>query len=507
MRVVRPRRGRHDRPGDRARPRLVRTRSTSCCCSTSTRPRRCGRRGDRRRQGPRRGAPTRATRRRSRPRSRASTRSSTRRATGSTSTRHGACLRAGVHYLDLGGLYHVTASSQLAAAMRGRSSRAGLLALLGIGSSPGKTNLMAVQAARELGGRSDALHVIGRRPRHEPAGRPQLSLRAPDPDRRADAAAGRDPRRRAGRDRAADPGGVVDFGDPIGDSETIYTLHSEMLTFADSFGCREGSFRLSLHDGPARAPARADDAPRRRRSQRAAREAEPPSSDTVSVHLIEAAGGGRSVRVRGRDARRSRLWGLGGGVASTAAPAAAAVRLLARGDLAARGVRPPERCVDPDELFAELRRAAASSTSRVERRREEVAPMKVGVPTEIKDDEYRVALTPAGTRELTERGHEVLIQAGAGEGSAISDADYEAQGGADRPRRRGGLRRGRAAAGGQGAAAVRGRDAAPRDDAVHLPAPGAGARADRGAGARPARPASPTRRSRTPAAGCRCSRR
>jgi alanine dehydrogenase len=55
--------------------------------------------------------------------------------------------------------------------------------------------------------------------------------------------------------------------------------------------------------------------------------------------------------------------------------------------------------------------------------------MKVGVATEIKDDEYRVALTPAGTRELTERGHEVLIQAGAGEGSAISDADYEAQGG------------------------------------------------------------------------------
>ena len=54
--------------------------------------------------------------------------------------------------------------------------------------------------------------------------------------------------------------------------------------------------------------------------------------------------------------------------------------------------------------------------------------MKVGVPTEIKEDEYRVALTAAGTRELTERGHEVLVQAGAGEGSGIADADYEAQG-------------------------------------------------------------------------------
>jgi alanine dehydrogenase len=54
--------------------------------------------------------------------------------------------------------------------------------------------------------------------------------------------------------------------------------------------------------------------------------------------------------------------------------------------------------------------------------------MKVGVPTEVKADEYRVALGPAGVRELTGRGHDVLIQAGAGEGSAMTDAMYEAQG-------------------------------------------------------------------------------
>ena len=54
--------------------------------------------------------------------------------------------------------------------------------------------------------------------------------------------------------------------------------------------------------------------------------------------------------------------------------------------------------------------------------------MKVGVPTEIKSDEYRVALTPAGTRELTENGHEVIVQAGAGDGSVIPDAEYEEQG-------------------------------------------------------------------------------
>jgi alanine dehydrogenase len=54
--------------------------------------------------------------------------------------------------------------------------------------------------------------------------------------------------------------------------------------------------------------------------------------------------------------------------------------------------------------------------------------VKIGVPTEIKPDEYRVAITPAGVRELSTHGHEVLLQAGAGEGSAIADARFQAQG-------------------------------------------------------------------------------
>ena len=54
--------------------------------------------------------------------------------------------------------------------------------------------------------------------------------------------------------------------------------------------------------------------------------------------------------------------------------------------------------------------------------------MKVGAPSEIKTDEYRVALTPAGVRELSDAGHQVFVQSGAGEGSAISDDAYTAQG-------------------------------------------------------------------------------
>jgi len=54
--------------------------------------------------------------------------------------------------------------------------------------------------------------------------------------------------------------------------------------------------------------------------------------------------------------------------------------------------------------------------------------MRIGVPTEIKNNEYRVAVTPAGVAELTRRGHDVVIQAGAGDGSSISDADFKAAG-------------------------------------------------------------------------------
>jgi alanine dehydrogenase len=54
--------------------------------------------------------------------------------------------------------------------------------------------------------------------------------------------------------------------------------------------------------------------------------------------------------------------------------------------------------------------------------------VKIGVAKEIKPDEYRVALTPAGARELGQRGHDVFVETGAGEGSAFSDAAYEAAG-------------------------------------------------------------------------------
>lgn len=51
--------------------------------------------------------------------------------------------------------------------------------------------------------------------------------------------------------------------------------------------------------------------------------------------------------------------------------------------------------------------------------------MRISVPTEIKNNEYRVALTPAGVHDLAAAGHEVFVQRGAGAGSSMADAEYE----------------------------------------------------------------------------------
>jgi len=261
-----------------------------------------------------------------------------------------ACLAAGCHYLDLGGLYWMT-GRQLE--LDRDFERAGLLALLGIGSSPGKTNVMAVRAARELG-RVEQIDVSA-------AGRdldPPPGLSVPYALRTLlDEVTMPPVLLRDGAATECEPlsaGGVVDFGEPIGEAETIYTLHSELRTFGESFSAGRVSFRLSLPESLlarlrelASAPADVQ--------ERAAAEAVPPSPNTTAVHVVDAYGNGSRVRVRART-NPVAAWGLGGGVVSTAAPAAAAVRLLARRRIEARGVHPPERCVDPDDLFPELER-------------------------------------------------------------------------------------------------------------------------------------------------------
>ncbi len=262
-----------------------------------------------------------------------------------------ACLSARCNYLDLGGLYWMTGRQM---EVGEEFEEAGLLAVLGIGSSPGKTNLMAARGVAELGGEGiQSIEVMagGRDPAAPADGRlrPPYALQTLLDELTLAPVVIRD-----GRPVEIEPlseGGAVDYGEPIGIGETIYTLHSELATFAQSFGCRTASFRLSL--APAlleqlRALVRAS----REDVAAAQRTAARASSETVSVHMTRVVGAsGNTVLVR---ALSRPHFGMGGSVVSTAAPAAATVRLLARGSLTAVGVHPPERCIDPGEMFAEL---------------------------------------------------------------------------------------------------------------------------------------------------------
>ncbi len=263
-----------------------------------------------------------------------------------------ACLEAGCHYLDLGGLYWV-AKQQLE--LSDQFADAGLLALLGIGSSPGKTNLLARQAVDALGGEVDSLDVVA-------GGR---DLDPPDPAQGEvfpyalptliDEVTLPPVVIRDGEPVEVEPlsaGGEVDFGDPIGVGATVNTIHSEMLTFPSSFGCERASFRLSL---PPAVEARLRELAGASAAEvaAAASRAQPQSAQTVSVHLVDARRDGRAARARSVTGPH-RDWGLGGGIVSTATPIAAAARLLARGEVSARGALPPELCLDPAAMFAEL---------------------------------------------------------------------------------------------------------------------------------------------------------
>jgi saccharopine dehydrogenase (NAD+, L-lysine-forming) len=260
-------------------------------------------------------------------------------------------LEAGCHYLDLGGLYWMTARQLV---LSGDFERAGLLAVLGIGSSPGKTNLMARHVVHQLGDEVESIEIVaaGRDPAAPADGRlrPPYAIQTLLDELTLQPVVLRD-----GQAIEIEPlssGGTVDVGEPIGRVQTIYTLHSELATFADSFGCRQASFRLSL--APPALDALTELAGATVETvNAAARQAASPSNETISVQVvIVRTSGGRTATMR---AVTRPHFGLGGSIVSTAAPAAATVRLFARGSLRSAGAHPPERCIDPEEMFAELR--------------------------------------------------------------------------------------------------------------------------------------------------------
>jgi saccharopine dehydrogenase-like NADP-dependent oxidoreductase len=263
-----------------------------------------------------------------------------------------ASLAAGCNYLDLGGLYWMT-GRQLE--LYPDFAQAGLLAVLGIGSSPGKTNLMAARAVELLGTGAELKTIDVLAGGRDPLAARDGQLRPPYAVQTLLDELTLSPIvLREGRAIEIEPlssGGVVDFGDPIGRADTIYTLHSELATFGESFGASSSSFRLSLAP-PVLARLRDLIGASADEIAAAAREAVPPSSETVSIHMVKAvAQGGEKIIMR---AVTRPFFGLGGSIVSTAAPAAATIRLMARGAIHATGALPPERCIEPQAMFSEL---------------------------------------------------------------------------------------------------------------------------------------------------------
>jgi lysine 6-dehydrogenase len=287
-----------------------------------------------------------------------------------------AAVRAGVAYIDLGGLFHVT-RQQLELDERFRNE--GLLAVLGMGSTPGKTNVMASRAVELLDGDPPERMVVaaaGRDP--NPPDGPLVAPYALETI--LDELTMPTPVVRDGRVEFLAPltdAGTVEFGEPVGPSQTIYTIHSEQATFADSFGASHVSFHLSLNPTfldrirfltdlglASHEPVEVSGtalSPRRvlmevlGRLPRAT-----PSREAFGLHRVEAHGRSSSAVVECHTQSVDRL-GFGGGVLSTASPPAVVADMICRGELDhLSGVLPSERAVPFGPLFQRLERYGVS---------------------------------------------------------------------------------------------------------------------------------------------------
>jgi saccharopine dehydrogenase-like NADP-dependent oxidoreductase len=247
-----------------------------------------------------------------------------------------ACVDAGSHYVDLGGLFHMTRKQfELNGAFRER----GLTALLGMGSAPGKTNLLARAAIERLGDEPSSMHIWAVTRDPAAAGHPfpaPYSVRTllDELQMRPMVVAG-------GELRDVDPlsgEAEEEFPEPVGRASGIYTLHSELATLPRAYPTlREASFRLCLSPGlKDKLLALGDD-----------EEPEPyvQSEDSVAVHLVDVSNG---RRVRGMTVTR------GGSARSTSEPAARAAVELDAGRLSAPGVHAPEDAIDDPEAFLAL---------------------------------------------------------------------------------------------------------------------------------------------------------
>lgn len=159
-----------------------------------------------------------------------------------------AALEAGVDYIDLGGLYHETLK-QLE--LHDEFAKAGRLAILGMGSTPGTTNVMAAAGAKELDTVSDIIiYCAGeelKKPEDNHPFFPPYMLDTILDEYTMDAIVFRDGKIGTTAPIAVDE--TVDFGQPVGVQSVIHTVHSELATIPNTYqskGIKNVAFKLAL---------------------------------------------------------------------------------------------------------------------------------------------------------------------------------------------------------------------------------------------------------------------
>jgi lysine 6-dehydrogenase len=295
-----------------------------------------------------------------------------------------AALAAGCHYADLGGLFHVTRKQW---ELHDRFAQAGISAVMGIGSAPGLTNVLAKRGANRLDRVVSIDLVDGAIDRSADGGAFAVPYSAETVlDEFTEPAMVFE----GGELREVPAGsGVIewDFPEPVGRQPAMYTLHSEPATLPATIdGVRDVRWRLALphaiHAGfsllvdiglagrdPVPTPA-GDVIPRdvltAVLNRMASDEGEPSDVEFLDIR-VEGEIDGRAVTARELARFEPSPEGLSAGAFGTAIPITVTARWQAEGRVAP-GVHPPEWAFDPEAFTAELEREGVVFSSELDER-------------------------------------------------------------------------------------------------------------------------------------------
>ncbi len=287
-----------------------------------------------------------------------------------------ACIQEKVHYADLGGLFHVTRKLM---DMSAQVEAAGITAVLGIGGTPGITNLLARAAVEKLD-RVDSIKVQLGCSDDTPSTAP---LVAPYSIRTILDEFTKQPQ--VFQDGVWYPQQPLTgqeeliFPLPVGRATAVYSLHSECATFPVSFrdkGIRHVSFKIAFPSDfltklkflvdigfGSEEPINVRGAKVSPREVLArlleiapVEDVEPRDCDVLRVAVVGLAGGQQVEITNQVVVLPYRRWGIGAGALDTGTPLAIAGRMLANGEVTRRGASGPELCIPVQPFFKELAR-------------------------------------------------------------------------------------------------------------------------------------------------------